>query len=138
MKTIVVGYDESEPAQRALERAAALAGAFDSKVFVTSVAPVMGGFGAREMGGIDPADPPEEHQRELDNARAILSGHGVEGEYRVSVGDASDAIVELAAEVGADLIIVGTRHLNLVQSMLGLSVSGAVKRKAHCDVLTVQ
>ncbi len=137
MKTIVVGYDETEPARRALERAADLATAFGSKVIVTSVAPVMASFGSREMGGVDPSDPPEEHQKELENAKAFLSGRGIEGEFQMSVGDPADAIVELADRVKADLIIVGTRHLSLVQSVLGLSVSGAVKRKAHCDVLTV-
>ena len=136
MKTIVVGYDETEPAQRALARAADLAAAFGSKVIVISVAPVL--TGSREMGGVDPADPPELHQKELDNAREFLGSRGIEGEYQMSVGDPADAIVELADTTGADLIVVGTRHLSLVQSVLGLSVSGAVKRKAHCDVLTVQ
>jgi nucleotide-binding universal stress UspA family protein len=138
MKTIVVGYDETEPAQRALERAADLADAFGSKLVVTSVAPVLAGFGSRDLSGVDPADSPELHKKELETAEAFLSGRGVAAEYRVSVGDPSDAIIELADKVGADLIVVGTRHLNLVQSILGLSVSGAVKRKAHCDVLTVQ
>jgi len=137
MKTIVVGYDETEPARRALERAADLATAFGSKVIVTSVAPVMASFGSREMGGVDPSDPPEEHQQELENAKAFLIGRGIDGEFQVAVGDPADAIVELASRVQADLIVVGTRHLSLVQSVLGLSVSGAVKRKAHCDVLTV-
>jgi nucleotide-binding universal stress UspA family protein len=138
MKTIVVGYDETEPAQRALERAADLAGAFGAKLVVTSVAPVLAGFGSRDLSGVDPADTPEQHKKELEAAEAFLSGRGVEAEYQVSVGDPADAIVELADKVDADLIVVGTRHLNVIQSMLGLSVSGAVKRKAHCDVLTVQ
>jgi nucleotide-binding universal stress UspA family protein len=138
MKTIVVGYDETEAAQRALERAADLADAFGSKLVVTSVAPVLAGFGSRDLTGVDPADSPELHRQELENARAFLSGRGVEADYQIGVGDPADAIVELADKVGADLIVVGTRHLNLVQSVLGLSVSGAVKRKAHCDVLTVQ
>lgn len=136
MKTIVVGYDESEPAQRALARAADLADAFGSKLIVTSVAPVL--VGSREMGPIDPADPPELHREELDHAKEFLSGRGLEGQFEVQVGDPATAIVELADKCGADLIVVGTRHPSLISSILGLSVSGAVKRKAHCDVLTVQ
>ena len=136
MKTIVVGYDETDPARRALERAADLASAFDARVVVASVAGVIGA-GARE-GGVDPSDPPSEHAKELDNAKAYLSGRGIEGEFRLGVGDPAEALVELADEVGADLIAVGTRHLGFVQEMLGSSVSGAVKRKAHCDVLIVQ
>ena len=136
MKTIVVGYDESEPAQRALASAADLADAFGSKVIVTSVAPVL--VGSREMGPVDPADPPELHREELEHAKTFLSGRGIEGQFEVQVGDPATAIVELADTCEADLIIVGTRHPSLISSILGLSVSGAVKRKAHCDVLTVQ
>ena len=136
MKTIVVGYDETEPAQRALARAADLAEAFGSRVVVTSVAPIL--VGSHEMGGIDPADPPERHAAELASARTFLDGRGIAGEYQVAVGDPAAAIVELADQLEADLIVVGTRQAGLVSTLLGVSVSGAVKRKAHCDVLIVQ
>jgi nucleotide-binding universal stress UspA family protein len=136
MKTIVVGYDETEPARRALDRAAELTAALGSQLIVTSVAPVL--VGSREMGAVDPTDPPEQHQAELETAKAFLGGRGIEGKYEMTVGDPATAIVELADRVEADLIIVGTRQPSLISSLLGLSVSGAVKRKAHCDVLTVQ
>ena len=136
MKTIVVGYDETEPAQHALARAADLATAFGAKVIVTSVTPVL--VGSREMGSIDPADPPEQHREELEHAKTFLSGRGIEGQFELTVGDPATAIVELADRCEADLIVVGTRQPSLISSILGLSVSGAVKRKAHCDVLTVQ
>ena len=45
MKKIVLGYDDSEASQRALERAAQLVKAFDSELVVTSVAPIMTGIG---------------------------------------------------------------------------------------------
>ncbi len=135
MKTIVVGYDNTEPATRALARAADLAAAFGSRVIVTSVAPVL--VGSHEMGGVDPVDSPELHREELDHAKAYLGERGIEGQFEMTVGDPASAIVDLADRCGADLIVVGTRQPGLISSILGLSVSGSVKRKAHCDVLTV-
>ena len=134
MKTIVVGYDETEPAKRALARAAELAMAFGAKVIVTSVAPVIHGRG---IGPVDPADPPELHREELQHAKALLAERGVEGEFDLALGDPADHIAGLAERSHADLVVVGTRGLHLVERMLGLSVSGEVARKAHRDVLIV-
>ena len=135
MKTIVVGYDESDPSKRALERAAELAGTFGAKVIVTSVAPIL--VSGRGVGPVDPVDPPEEHRKELAHAAAFLAERGIEGEYDLALGHPADHIVELAERRDADLIVVGTREPNLVMRLLGLSVSGEVERKAHCDVLIV-
>ena len=134
MKTIVLGYDDTDPAKRALERAAELARPFGAKVIVTSVARTLVGRG---IGPVDPVDPPEEHQRDLMHAADFLVQHGIEGGYDLALGDAADHIVALAEERGADLIVVGTHEPSLLERLLGLSVSGKVERKAHCDVLIV-
>ncbi len=53
------------------------------------------------------------------------------------MGDPAETIVELAEERGADLIVVGTREPNILERLLGASVSAGVSRRAHCDVLIV-
>ena len=136
MSTIVVGYDQTPGSQRALERAATLAKALGSKLVVTSVTPLMVSIG-RSGGPIDPTDPPEKHAKELEAARAYLEGQGLEADYQPAVGEPADAIVQLADQVDADLIVVGTREPNLIRRLLGQSVSESVSHHTHRDVLIV-
>ena len=138
MKTIVVGYDETEPAKRALARAAELATVFNSRLIVTSVARfLVGGAVARGVGPIDPLDEPELHREELEHAEAFLTERGIHGQYEVLLGDPASSIVDLAEKQGADLIVVGTREPGFLERLMGLSVSDAVEHRAHCDVLIV-
>lgn len=136
MNTIVVGYDDTEPSKRALERAADLAEKFGSRLLITSVAPVMipSGHGSA---GVDPTDPPKQHEIELEHAQAYLAGRNLSAELQSAIGDPADTIVEVADQNGATLIVVGTRQPSILERLLGTSVSGAVSRHAHCDVLIV-
>ena len=136
MHTIVVGYDETAAAKRALERAIQIANAFSAKLVVTSVAPVMAGAG-RSMGPIDPVDTPERHQVELHEAATAIQAAGVSAELIPAVGHPTDAIVQVANDHHADLIVVGTREPGLVERVMRSSVSRAVSRRAHRDVLIV-
>jgi len=136
MKTIVVGYDGTEASERALARAGDLATAFGSTLIVTSVSPVLTGA-AHGGGSVDPADPPEEHEALLAKAHHTLAGRGIEPETVRATGDPAEAIVELAEQRSADVIVVGTREPGFWERLLGHSVSAAVQRHAHCDVLIV-
>lgn len=136
MQTIVLGYDDTPASQRALERAAELAKAFGSKLIVTSVAPMMLNIG-RSGGPTDPVDSLEKHQEELASARQRLEGLGIRVRLQRAVGDPADAIVDIARESGADLIVVGTREPSMLMRVLGQSTSGRVMHKAHCDVMVV-
>lgn len=136
MKTIVLGYDDTDPSKRALERAGALAKAFGSNVIVTSVAGVMSP--APRGGGLDPLEMPEAHREELGRAVEALTGQGVQVTTQLAVGDAAEAIVQVAEETSADLIVVGTREHGFLGRMFGQSVSEGVSRNAPCDVLIVK
>jgi len=137
MKTIVLGYDSTDASARALERTAEIAAAFGSSVIVTSVSGTMGG--AVHAGGAgDPTDPPDAHEALLDQATTQLVGRGVQAESVLGLGSASEAIVELAHEKGADLIVVGTRALGPVGRLLLGSVSSHIVAHARCPVLVLR
>lgn len=136
MQTIVVGYDESEPAKRALARAVDLAKAFGGKLVVTSVARIFVPAG-HGLGPEDPVDTIAEHDEQLRHAAAFLAEHGLEGEYVSALGDPAHEILDIAARRDANVIVVGTREPGFFARLLGLSVSGEVHSHAHCDVLIV-
>lgn len=136
LKTIVVGYDDGEPAQRALDRAADIAEKFGASLVVTSVTPTMPGAG-RSGGPTDPVDSFEHHKDELKAARDHLAGRSVEARFQAAIGEPADTIVDLADSENADLIVVGTREPGIVGRLLGQSVSDSVARHSHRDVLIV-
>jgi nucleotide-binding universal stress UspA family protein len=133
-KRIVVGYDGSEPAQRALDRAADLAG-YGTTVTVVSASPSAYGEGFPQIG--DPDDAERAH-RLLDEARDRLTRRHVTVSTLDPVGNAADEIVATARELDADLVVVGTRNGNALERIVLGSTSTKVLHDAPCDVLVVR
>jgi nucleotide-binding universal stress UspA family protein len=119
-RKIMVAYDDSDAARRALDRAADLAG-YGSTLTVVSVA---------SEGGRHQAGP-------LDHAREQLIRRQVTASYLQPVGEPAAELVEAARELDADLVVVGRRSRSLRRLVLG-SVSAKVVRQAPCDVLVVR
>jgi nucleotide-binding universal stress UspA family protein len=136
MKTIVLGYDDTEPSMRALRRVVELAKALEASVVVVSVARALVPAG-HGIGPVDPTDPPELHREELRHAKAVLDELAISADYEVGLGDPADLILKAAEKRGADMIVVGTSEPGLISRLLGLSVSETVQRRAHRDVLIV-
>jgi nucleotide-binding universal stress UspA family protein len=147
VKRIVVGYDGSKGAQRALDRAADLAQAFGSELIVASV---ITPFDLVPVGetvtmplaplaapAIDPELEAERWHEIADEARRRLGERGLTAEIVSPVGDAANEIVDVAEERDADLIVVGTHEPGFLDRLLAGSVSQGVARRAHCDVLIV-
>jgi nucleotide-binding universal stress UspA family protein len=136
--TIVVGYDDTESAKRALARAADLASSREVKLIVTSVAPVLPpAVTARGLGPTDPVDPPEIHRAELEQARDFLRKRGIDAEFDLEIGEPAATIVKVADKHQADAIVVGTREPGLADRLMRGSVSQGVSKQAHCDVVIV-
>jgi nucleotide-binding universal stress UspA family protein len=114
----MVGYDGSEPAARALDAAADLAG-YGSTL---SVVTVLGGSADHAT---------------TESAREQLLRRHVEARYHEVSGEPAEQLVQKAHELGADLIVVGRRSRSPLRRLLG-SVSARVVRRAPCDVLVVR
>jgi nucleotide-binding universal stress UspA family protein len=124
--TVVIGYDGSDFARRALERVIGLAPVVERAV-VAHVIPSGSHPGAMV-----------EQQRLLEEAKTALAGGGVECEVLEREGDAARALSEAAEEANADLIVVGTRGRGAAASALLGSVSTRLTQSAPCDVLVVR
>jgi nucleotide-binding universal stress UspA family protein len=76
----------------------------------------------------------------LAEVRGLLADSGVDHELRVleSGYDASDRLVELAAEVAAGLIVIGLRRRSPVGKLILGSNAQRVLLDAPCPVLTVK
>jgi nucleotide-binding universal stress UspA family protein len=147
LRTIVLGYDGTRSAERALERAAALAHAFGAKVVVADVAapqPLQatpGAFGivpyyeyTTDIGLRADEARWREHRGRIES---FLGGRGIAHEFAGVVGEPAAEIADVAENRDADLIVVGTRQAGFVERLFGGSVSQGVARRAHCDVLVV-
>src|SRR5690242_9207454 len=122
MERIVVGFDGSEHSRKALERAADISnGATIAVVSAANVQRLM----RDPAGGASPVDPADAEARSkaLAEAREYLEGRGVKGVYVEGHGNPADVIVQEAEDSGADLIVVGTRGLNVAQRAILGSVS---------------
>jgi nucleotide-binding universal stress UspA family protein len=131
---IVVGYDGSDAAKRALERAVMLAGA-GGQIVVVAAAESHARAGITEGAHLDPSEV-ERRRTDLEEVKAYLSERGVNAEAIEAQGDPGDVIVDTAK--GADLVVVGSRGLNPLQRLLLGSVSSKVVHRAESDVLVVR
>jgi nucleotide-binding universal stress UspA family protein len=133
---ILVAYDGSDAARRALERAGQEAVRHGGELTVISVVPLQPS-GPRSAGPIMPGDV-DVHSQELSDAVARLKELGVDAAPVEAVGHPAEAIVEEAERGRFDLIVVGSRgHHGIARFLIG-STSLRVVTHAECDVLVVR
>lgn len=132
MQTIVVGYDGSQPADRALERAAKLLENGGTVVLVSAIHMLAGKGGM----GYDPIEKADFDQQ-LDAAKARLADAGIAATTVEGTGDPARVITAQAEDVDADLIVVGNGHKNLLERLLFGSVSDGVSHRTNRNVLVV-
>jgi nucleotide-binding universal stress UspA family protein len=139
-RSIVVGTDGSETAQRAVEEASRLAVELGGELHIVSAFEPLRGTrivvapeGAAKVWAV----PPDARVRSIvEEAVAGVRFHGVDAKSHTLTGDAADALIEIAELENADLIVVGSHGMHGVKRMLG-SVPNKVSHHARCSVLIV-
>ena len=132
-KTVVVGADDSATAREAVIVAADVAQAGGGKLhIVTAYDPKSVSVEHLPTDVRYSADHPAEAL--LRRLSDLVSERGLEPVVHATEGDAADAIVRIAEDVEADLIVVGNKGMKGVRRVLG-SVPNSVAHKAHCSVL---
>jgi nucleotide-binding universal stress UspA family protein len=140
-RTVVVGTDGSDSSLRAVDRAGSIA-AGDGAKLIIATAYFPAGDDARaqdvlkdegyKMSGNAPI------YAILREARERAKAAGAEDiEERPIVGAPVDALVDLADEVKADLLVVGNVGLSTISGRILGSVPANVSRRSHVDVLIV-
>jgi nucleotide-binding universal stress UspA family protein len=145
-RSIVVGTDGSDTAGVAVDYAAGLARALGATLHVVSVyrepslAAAATTSGALTVNTADMAKWSDEAMQELRNRVTgtcdRLRRQGANVVARVERGEPTSVLISVAADVEADLIVVGDRGLTGVRRLFG-SVPGALTRKAPVAVLVV-
>ena len=141
---IVVGTDGSETAAQAVREAVDIAKLAGAKLdIVSAYEPVSK---QRTSGGqLDaPADvqyeigPREDVNLVLEGAAATVKAEGVEVQTHPVQADPAEAILSVAEQVKADLIVVGNKGMAGARRFLLGSVPNKVSHHAPCSVIIVR
>ena len=135
-KTVLWATDGSETAARALPYALGLAEPDKAKLVVAHVREI---FAGRAAGFPVLADESELREQIGQQVEDLLSG-GLDATFIVrtcTAGHAARTIAEIAEEVGADLIVVGTHGYGRVAGLLLGSVTQGLLHAGVCPVLAV-
>jgi nucleotide-binding universal stress UspA family protein len=141
-RRVLVAFDNSPHAERALEEAVQLVRATEGELTVITVAPEITNM---VLGYATPADSFERVRQQIDSVhRAVLDGAAESAPDDLQLtrvlgrGDPALAIVKEAREGEHDLVVIGSRGRGDFRSLLLGSVSHAVLHSSPVPVLVVR
>lgn len=143
-KRIVVGTDGSQTAAEAVSQALELAKMTGATLSLVSAYQPASGRRVQAEQAEAPADvqyeigPREDVNLILDGAAAEAKQQGVEVQTHPVEADPADAILNVAEETKADLIVVGNKGMTGARRYLLGSVPNNVSHHAPCSVMIVR
>jgi nucleotide-binding universal stress UspA family protein len=141
-RLVVIGYDGSHDADLAVDFAAAKLGAETARVVTVWETGLAAAEVAPALGAPRPEARFEEAARQTADSgveRAVAAGLSAEPEIvrGSGVGEIARALLDVAEQHDADLVVVGRRGMGRIRSAVLGSVSDAVVRDGRRPVLVV-
>jgi nucleotide-binding universal stress UspA family protein len=146
-KLVVVGYDGSPDADRAVDFAATRLDAQAARVVTVWESGLAAAEAAAPVAGPVPPAPEDDERleaaaratAEAGAARARAAGLPAEPETRLGIGvsETAKALLDVAEQRDADLVVVGRRGMGTIKSIVLGSVSDAAVRDGRRPVLVV-
>ena len=139
--TIVVAVDFSENSELAVASALDLAKQYGSTLHVVHafelVTPLVSPYQVA-IPDLYLEDSRDVARKRLEEVVAKLTSEGIAVEKHLTEAPAAPALARIAEEVGADLIVMGTRGVTGLKHLVLGSVAERTLRLAPCSVLTVK
>ena len=138
LSSIVVGTDGSDSAEVAVQQAAELARRFDAELHIVCVhTPIeVTAMAAAPMATTWDIGPDVIGEEAL--ARAGSLAENTSFRTHLFTGDPADAILQVAEDEGADLIVVGSKGMRGARRFLLGSVPNKLSHHAACGVYIVR
>jgi nucleotide-binding universal stress UspA family protein len=139
VRTILVPVDFSDPAAAALDAALELAKRFGARVRLLHVYPIDTTIYPYGMIISEEVERKlrEAAQQKLEEWCERATAAGVDAEATVAPGAPAEAILRMARDLPADLVVMGTRGLSGLKHVMLGSVAERTVRLAPCPVLTL-
>ncbi len=131
-KTILVPIDLAHPEKgKPMIKLARRLGREDARIMLINVIEDVPAFVSSQL----PVGLTEKiHKTAGEELKAIANAAGIKPDYEVGAGRANNAILDIAEQQGADLIIIGSHKPGFQDYLLG-STAARVVRHAKCSVL---
>ena len=142
--TIVVGTDGSQTATEAVRQAVELATAVGGRLEIVCAYEPVPGARLRSEAQQAPADvewmigPREDVDATLAAAAEVAQAAGVAAAVHARQGDPADAILDVAEETAADLVVIGNKGMTGAKRFLLGSVPNKISHHAPCGVLIIR
>jgi len=144
VRRILVGFDDSDAARRALDRGIAEARERNAQLVVLSVFEMpLDPQVDRFFGTLDdiadwegePIAPPPELVGLLGEARDRVEAAGLQADFMWAAGEPGRAIVDAARDAKAEAVVLGEHHHGFLAGLFGADVAAEVRKELDAAVI---